>query len=573
MEADMPETVETCRSRVLSEEYRDFIFQSQRPYFLNEISDAELCEQKIGYEYHAVYIDKMFAEPLSIDRFTYGAIPKCYTLLDTEALNEAGISQIQNYPTLKLTGNGVMIGFIDTGIDYQNPIFRKPDGSTRVAGIWDQTIQEGEPPEGLLYGTEYTEEKINEALSSGDSLSIVPSRDENSHGTFLASIAAGGEKIEDQFKGAAPGAMLGVVKLKKAKQYLRDFYLIKDDAACYQENDIMLGIRYLTDLAKKKNVPLVLCIALGTNMGDHNGTSPLCNLLEVYAYTANFGIVVGGGNEANQRHHYYGLIETMSDSKNVEIRVAEDVKGFTMELWTEIPNIFAVSLVSPAGERIPLVPVRQGSGTVLNFVFERTKVYLDYRLLVERTNSELILMRFADPSPGIWRIVVEPQQLADGIFHMWLPVTEFLDGDVYFLQSDPDTTITEPGNTSDPMTVASYNGADNSIAIDSGRGYTRSGRLKPEFAAPGVNVTGAAGRGQFAGRTGSSIAAGITAGATALLFEWMVYQLGRTNIDSIQLKNLMILGTERKETEVYPNRAWGYGSLNLYNTFEQLRTF
>ena len=104
------------------------------------------------------------------------------------------------------------------------------------------------------------------------------------------------------------------------------------------------------------------------------------------------------------------------------------------------------------------MPVRQGIGTVLNFVFERTSVYLDYRLLVERTNSELILMRFADPSPGIWRIVVEPQQLADGIFHIWLPVAEFLTGDVYFLQSNPDTTITEPGNTPDPMTVASYNG-------------------------------------------------------------------------------------------------------------------
>lgn len=111
----MPETIEICRSRALSEEYRDFIFESKRPYFLNGISGAELCEQYVGYEYHVVYIDKMFADPMSLDRFTYGAIPKCYTLLDTEALNEAGISQIQNYPTLKLTGKGVMIGFIDTG--------------------------------------------------------------------------------------------------------------------------------------------------------------------------------------------------------------------------------------------------------------------------------------------------------------------------------------------------------------------------------------------------------------------------------------------------------------------------
>ena len=164
-----------------------------------------------------------------------------------------------------------MIGFIDTGIDYQNPIFRNVDGTTRIAGIWDQTIQEGTPPQGLVYGTEYTEEKINEALQRENPLEAVPSKDENSHGTFLASIAAGSENIENRFKGAAPEATLGIVKLKRAKQYLKDFYLIGDDAECYQENDIMLGIRYLTDLAKKKKIPLVLCIALGTNMGDHMG--------------------------------------------------------------------------------------------------------------------------------------------------------------------------------------------------------------------------------------------------------------------------------------------------------------
>ena len=217
----MPETIEICRSRAMSEEYRDFIFESKRPYFLNGISGAELCEQYVGYEYHVVYIDKMFADPMSLDRFTYGAIPKCYTLLDTEALNEAGISQIQNYPTLKLTGKGVMIGFIDTGIDYQNPIFRNLDGTTRIAGIWDQTIQEGAPPQGFVYGTEYTEEKINEALQRENPLEVVPSKDENSHGTFLASIATGSENIENRFKGAAPEATLGIVKLKKAKQYLK----------------------------------------------------------------------------------------------------------------------------------------------------------------------------------------------------------------------------------------------------------------------------------------------------------------------------------------------------------------
>ena len=78
-------------------------------------------------------------------------------------------------------------------------------------------------------------------------------------------------------------------------------------------------------------------------------------------------------------------------------------------------------------------------------------------------------------------------------------------------------------------------------------------------------------RNQFAQRTGSSIAAGITAGASALLLEWIVYQLGEGEADSIQVRNLLTLGTERLADELYPNRTWGYGRLNLYQTFEELR--
>lgn len=168
---------------------------------------------------------------------------------------------------------------------------------------------------------------------------------------------------------------------------------------------------------------------------------------------------------------------------------------------------------------------------------------------------------------------MEANRIADGIFHVWLPVTEFLSGEVYFLLSDPDTTITEPGCVRNAVTAANYNGENHSIAIDSGRGYTRNGSIKPDFAAPGVEVTGAAGRNQFVERTGSSIATAVTAGASALLMEWLYYQVGKRNVDTVQIKNLLILGTERVEFEEFPNRRWGYGKMNLYHTFEELRSF
>ncbi len=563
-----------CKEQILSEDFRDFIYERENPYFLEKISKIRVCDQEIGFYYHTVYVNKIFGDPITLERFAYGSIPKCYTLLDSETLNQAGISRVQNYPTLQLRGSGVMIGIIDTGIDYENSLFRNEDGSTRIAGIWDQTIQTGKEPQGFLFGSEYTREKINEALQSSNPKEIVPSIDEEGHGTFVASVAAGGENVNEDFLGAAPQATLGIVKLKQAKKYLKQFYFIDEETKCYQENDIMLGMRYLELLARKNQLPLIFCIPLGTNLGDHNGTSPLGNLLSYYSNVHNMAVVLGGGNESNQRHHYYGRVEEKRKKDSAEIRVERTGTGFTLEMWTDIPNIFMVTITSPAGERIPFPTVKQSESTsVHSFVFERTKVYVDYRLLVERTNSELAFIRFENAVEGIWKVELEALQIADGIFHMWLPVTEFLKGEVYFLRSNPDVTITEPGCVWNAMTAANYNGNNNSIAIDSGRGYTRNGSLKPDFAAPGIEVLGMSNRNQFVRRSGSSISVAITAGASALLMEWLYYQLGRRNVDTVQIKNLLILGTNRIEVEEYPNREWGYGTLDLYKTFDELRSF
>ena len=564
----------TCREKIMSEEYRDFIYEQNMPFEMEIVQDGKLCEQEIGFYYRSVYLNKLYTDPITLNRFSYGSIPKCYIPLDTEMLDQAGIAQVQNYPTLKLMGEGVMLGIIDTGIDYLNPIFRNVDGSTRIAGIWDQTIQTGDTPEGFLYGTEYTRGQINEAVRSERSMEIVPSVDEDGHGTFIAGVAAGGENVEEGFLGAAPKATLGIVKLKEAKKYLKQFYFIDDKTKCYQENDIMLGIRYLSLLARKNEMPLVICIALGTNQGDHNGTSPLGHLISNYADVNNTVMILGAGNEANQRHHYYGKEKELNRPESIEIRVAEGVTGFTMEMWTDIPNIFTVSIVSPGGERIPFVPLRQiEAGHVYKFVFENTTVYIDYRLFVERTNSELIFIRMEEPSAGIWKLEVEARRLADGEYHIWLPVKEFLSGEVYFLLSDPDTTVTEPGCVMNGITAAYYNGENNSIAIDSGRGYTRNETIKPDFAAPGVEVLSAAKRNQFVRRSGSSIATAVTAGASVLLMEWLYYRMGRRNVDTLLIRNLLLLGTERVDSEEYPNRRWGYGAINLYRTFESLRSF
>ena len=560
-----------CREEILSEEYRDFLVSSlQEELFREKFPDNE-CEQTIGSFYKSIYVNQQQADPIQFDRYPYNSVPKCFTLIDVEAMEQAGILAVQNYPTLSLQGSGVLIGFVDTGIDYQNPIFRNLDGSSRVVGLWDQTIQEGAPPNGFSYGTEYRKVQIDEALRSDTPLSVVPSVDTNGHGTFLISLAAGGVNEENQFIGAAPDAGIAVVKLKPAKQYLKDFYLIGTEAPCYQENDIMLGISYLNQLAEELNLPLVICIALGTNFGSHAASSPLTNLLEVYGNIANRAVVIGGGNEANQRHHFLGQIESVNQTQQVEVRVGENVNGFCMELWCDALNLLTVSITSPSGEQTYRFPIRSERTDSYTFVLERTTVTVDYKVFVERLNAELIFFRFISPTPGIWKVNVEAIQVQEGEYHLWLPVTEFLEDEVFFLTSNPDYTITEPGSTISGITVGFYNGNDNSVAIQSGRGYTRGERVKPDFVAPGVNVRGATNRNQFAVRTGSSIAAGITAGAAALIMEWVVYELQQRTIDSTQIRNLLVLGTTKRPNESYPNREWGYGQLNVYNTFETIR--
>lgn len=563
--------LETCREHILSEDYRDFIGNHVRTPFFDSIMHDGQCEQDAGFDYKCIYLPKEDAEPVTLTRFSYNSIPKCYAPLSLETLNQAGILPIQNYPTLQLKGEGVLIGFLDSGIDYENEVFRNIDGSTRIEAIWDQTEQSGTPPEGFAYGSEFSREMIDAALKTADPRSLVPTSDKSGHGTYAASIAAGSANAEEQFLGAAPEASIAMVKLKQAKDYLRDYYFIPRSAVCYQETDLMLGLRYLNDLADKLGLPLVICITVGTSMGGHIGTLPFPFLIEGYSTRANRITVIGTGNEADKRHHYYDALESSTDSRTVELRVGENVSGFSLELWSDIPNVFSISMISPSGENTSRIPFRAGAGAEIDFLFEKTKVSVDYRLLVEKSTSELVFFRFQTPAPGIWKIIVEPLASIDGNFHMWLPLTEFLSGEVYFLEADPYYTLTSPANTDSPVIVSWYNGNTGALSQESGRGYTRTQRINPDITAPGVDVRGALPEGRFSTRSGSCVSAAVTAGAVALMLEWLIYDREVPGIDSYQIKSLLILGAVRPGTMEYPNREWGYGQLNLYNTFETMR--
>lgn len=525
-----------------------------------------VCRMSVNGSYQVWYYPRTGLPPLEFETYSYNAVPKCFAPQSVSALEESGILSVRSQPNLELTGAGVLIGIIDSGIDYMNQAFRYEDGSSRIAAIWDQTASEGEAPEGFFYGQEYTREEINTALSSENPRQLIPEYDPTGHGTSVAAVAAGSIDEQSGFSGAAPYADIAVVKLKEAKQYLREFYFIPDDAPAYQENDIMLGIEYLNRLADARDQPLVLMLALGTNNGSHGGSSFLSALLDDIGLRNRRAVVVAAGNEANARHHYYGSILSAQEQETVEINVEREMNGFFLEMWCEEPELYEVAVIAPSGERFDRVRAGRVSHFEYRFVLEGTRLSVDYRVISGRSADQLIYLRFERPSSGIWRIIVYPRDYVNGHFDMWLPVSGFLASPVYFLRSNPDTTITVPGCARLPMTVGGYNDANGALYLDSGRGYTINGAIKPDLAAPAIDIPDGSGN----LLTGTSYAAAITAGAAALYLEWAIVRGNAPITNSVNVKNELLRGAYRQPGELYPNREWGYGRLDIAQTMRNL---
>lgn len=555
-----------CQEAVYSNDYYDLIVN--RADIVQGVSDA--CTQELLKNYTVYYLKQSEVPPMSVGVYTYGTIPKCYTILDQLSLEASGILKAQTQRNLELKGNGILIGFIDTGINYENSSFRNTDGSSRIVAIWDQSAVSGRHPEGFIYGTEYMKEEIDEALTQEEPLSYVPERDEIGHGTMLASVAAGSEDIANDFIGAAPYADIAVVKLKPAKQYLRDLYYIRDGAVAYQENDILAGVDYLERLAQKRGEPLALCIGLGTNQGDHAGGSRISTALDDLAATYRRAVCIAVGNEANARHHFYGSVKEDSSEK-AEINVTEDMKGFIVELWGRAPELFAVSIISPTGEVLPRVPVWNGQQQRHRFLLENTTVVVDYQLSGLRSRDQLIHIDFGRPIAGLWVVEVFPYRVSDGNFHMYLPISEFLEHPVTFLRSSPNMTLTMPSSAALPMAVGGYDAVTGGVFIDSGRGYSMSGRIKPDYVAPAVNVYAQNRFGRFDRLTGTSAAAAIATGASALLMEWNIEYLDNRAVNSVELKNQLINGTQKMANQLYPNREEGWGRLDVYQSILNMR--
>lgn len=554
-------------SPILSEEYADIIFryQSSARNLTEEIQSY--TPQPVNDQYIILHVP-LSDQQSTVEKLGYSSVPKLFTFIDTVSLEASGILNAQIQPYLNLTGKGVLLGFLDSGIDYTHPAFRNSDGTTRILRIWDQTDQRGTPPSDQSYGSEYTESQINEALFMSTPSASVPERDPQRHGTAVAGIACGTSDPSADFTGAAPDSRILFVRLKKAKQYLRDYFLIPDDATAYQENDLMLGVSYMLRVSKELGMPLVICISLGTNQGGHTGNTPLEEVLTSAQFNTGVYVVTGTGNEMGQGHHFYGRLNNAGDSMEVELLVDQETRGFTLEFWANAPELYSIGFTSPLGETIQPVQPRSNTSLEFSFLLEYSRITLTYSVVELLSGAQLALMRFANPTKGIWHIRVVNKNFVNGVFHMWLPITGLVDPEIRFYTPASDTTLVIPSCAASVITASTYNAYNNSLFINSGRGFTRSGLIKPDFASPGVNLTAPSPGGGYSPLTGSCASCALTAGAAALLVEGGLRQKPPAYFTTEEIRSLFLRGARRTAGGSYPNREWGYGTMDVYGIFE-----
>lgn len=578
---------ENCQNEIKSEEYLDYLVEfSGMDEFIPQ-NFGDVCFQTASRRYAVIYEEgsSYGKEPMDTGKI----IPHCYGLLSSNPVLEAtGVLRLQRQPNLSLYGDRVIVGFIDTGIDYSHPAFRGSDGKSRIISIWDQTLEpeEGEnSPEEFQYGVRYDKEMIDRAIASEDPLTVVRSQDALGHGTAMAGAACGSSIENAEFAGVAPLCKICVVKCKEAKRNLRDYYFIDPDVPCYGENDIMLGIRYIWEESTRYGLPFVICIGMGTNQGSHIKGGALGQLLQEYGDYRGAFAVTAGGNEGDAAHHYLSQPVMQGEAEEVELLVGEGEKGFTLELWADTPDLYSIGLISPDGEYSGRTLARLGEKRQVNFLFANTTVYIEYIIVAYESGDECIRMRFRNPLPGVWKIRVFNDNSYNGRFNMWLPIRNFISDGTYFLKPNPDITLCDPSNNVGVITCSYYDSSNRSVVSESSRGFVRNNAIKPDFAAPGVDVfvplpylgnypkteEERQERARYGYRTGSSLASAVTAGCVALLAEWALIKRNDITMDTDAAKKYLIRGADSTGITI-PSRIWGNGTLDIYGTFDKLRT-
>lgn len=455
-------------------------------------------------------------------------------------------------PPLSLTGNGVLVGFVDSGIDLTHPDFQDSNGNSRVLFLWDQTRDE-DPPDGYLFGTEYNNDQINEALRAGKTLS----KDESGHGTAAAGIACGnGNASKGRYRGIAPEAELIVVKMRKNKGLYP------------RTTELLSGIDYCIKKALKFNRPLVLNISFGNNYGSHTGNSLSELYLNRVSLLGRISIIAASGNEGASPIHTLGFLD---QTVNVDFSISERQTSLNMQLWKDYADDVRIRLRAPYGTEYTL---SDKFGTNME-VLDQTQIafYNSAPSPFQRLQEYYFeFFPIADSfylTSGVWSLIIEPISIKNGTFEMWLPAASSLNGATRFLSPDPYNTLTVPSSANSVITVGAYDAKTNTPADFSGRGAASMPNLltKPDLVAPGVSVIVPSFPGGYQTVSGTSFAAPFVTGSAALLMEWGIVKRNNLFLYGEQLKAWLIAGAKELPGYPTPNPRTGWGALCLEAAF------
>ena len=478
------------------------------------------------------------------------------------------------YPLIRrepfLSGKGVLVAILDSGIDFRRSDFRHTDGTTRILYLWDQTIKDGNPPEGFDMGSEYSSIQINDVLRSlpatasgmenlGNS---IPSIDTSGHGTAVAGIAAGYSTQGIRYEGVASAADLLIVKLGLPRE-----------EGFPRTTEIMRGVTYAIRKALAFNMPLVINLSFGNSYGPHDGSSLLERFLDNAAEIGRTAICVGTGNEGNSFGHVAGTIQT--GTATIDLAVTDYQRNLSIQLFTNYSDLFRISLRSPGGA-VQELPANIQSGkytlqtentSLLIYLGEPTPYAVSRELYIDMIPVETATYI----NSGIWQLLLEPLDVVTGQYYLYLPASTARNAGTGFTEPTPDVTLTIPSTASRVITIGAYDTIFDSYADFSGRGYTDADRtigvvtsslIKPDLAAPGVNLPAPDLYGGYSTFTGTSFATPIVSGCAALLMEWGIVRGNDPFLYGEKVKAYLRSGAKpiRGERE-YPNSRVGFGAV------------
>lgn len=464
----------------------------------------------------------------------------------------AGIGASCFYPLLQpvsgkaLSGQGVYMAILDSGIDYTDPMFRYADGTTKIAWLWDQgkraDAEKGEkPPQGFFTGVEYSRKMLNANLQKNSERLTT---DVTGHGTNVAKIAVQG----------APESELIVVKLDTAR-------------GTYPSTvSLLRAFTYVAKKAQAENMPVAINLSYGNTYGAHDGSSLLERFIDNITEVGRNVICIGAGNEGASAGHFAGKLSE-NEIQRISFAMGTYERSFSLQLWKWYADRMDISILSPAGEQY-LIRNQDAGGEAQQAVMEQTKLLIFSGRPQPYRKREEVYIDFIPVetylNTGIWTIEITPRRIANGELRLYMPSAVVRSENTRFLLPSPAQTLTIPSTAQKVITVGAYNAYVRSYAAFSGRGDADSDRAensKPDLAAPGVNIRIGEGEGG-AVVSGTSYATPFVTAAAALLMEYGIVQGNDPFLYGEKVKAYLHAGARQLPGyDIWPNDQVGWGAL------------